>query len=58
MDFCANCEQPINSRILECKFCLKYFCTITCLLKHSSFHSKSQNPNSLVSTLKKKQTKE
>ena len=58
MDICGNCARAISKKILSCNFCFKKFCDISCLMAHSSFHSKSQNPSFLVNTLKKQQTKE
>ena len=53
MDICSNCQKEINKRNLVCNFCSKYFCSISCLLAHSSFHSNTNNSNSLVNSLKK-----
>ncbi len=61
MDFCAQCHSEIEKKILMCNFCSKYFCRITCLMEHSSLHSKTKkfdSLNSLVTTLKKQQSKQ
>ena len=63
MDLCANCSKIIRKKIITCNFCVKYFCGISCLMKHSSMHSKYQNLNSdnpknmLVKSLKDEQSK-
>ena len=58
-EICPNCKiKHIDKKILVCKFCQKYFCSLTCLMQHSNFHSKSASPNILITTLKKKQTKD
>ena len=57
MEECPNCKEIISKKILECKFCCKVFCSITCLMKHSSFHSKTYGPNTLITKLKKIQSK-
>ena len=59
MEKCPNCEiNSISKKILTCKFCDKYFCSLTCLMQHSSFHSKNTAPNTLIATtLKKEQSK-
>ena len=57
MELCPNCKKKdLFKKILACKFCNKYFCSINCLMEHSSFHSKTTDLNMLM-TLKKKQSK-
>ena len=59
MEVCPNCESEVSKKVLTCKFCDKYFCSMTCLMQHSSFHSKTTGANTLItSSLKKKQTKD
>ena len=58
MEVCSECEKEIDKKNLTCNFCSKYFCCLSCLISHSSFHSNSKTSNFLVNTLKKKQTKE
>ena len=59
MEICPNCNiNIITKKILTCKFCDKYFCSLTCLMQHSSLHSKNTGPNSITTTLKKKQSNE
>ena len=58
MEVCPNCNKNDHFiKVLACKFCNKFFCSITCLMEHSSFHSKTYTPNTLINTLKKKQSK-
>ena len=58
MDICPNCKSEVAKKVLTCKFCDKYFCSMTCLIQHTSLHSKTTGANSLItSSLKKKQTK-
>lgn len=59
MEECPNCKNnSLFKKILMCKFCAKYFCSITCLMQHSSLHSKTTNLNTLINTLKRRQTKD
>ena len=59
MEICPDCgKRPISKKIYSCKFCPKYFCSMQCLFKHSSFHSKTTEPNSFITSLKKKQSKD
>ena len=58
MEVCPNCnEKDISKKVLACKFCNQFFCSITCLMDHSKLHSKTYGPNTLINTLKKKQSK-
>ena len=58
MDICPNCKSEVAKKVLTCKFSDKYFCSMTCLIEHTSLHSKTTGANSLItSSLKKKQTK-
>ena len=58
-EICPNCKRkPIDKKILICKFCEKYFCSLTCLIQHSSLHSETTTPNALITTLKKRQSKD
>ena len=58
MEVCPNCKSEVAKKVLNCKFCDKYFCSMTCLIQHSSLHSKTTGANTLItSSLKKKQTK-
>ena len=56
MEICPNCEKEVvDKKIITCKFCHKYFCSLTCLMQHSSEqHSKTTNSNTLINNLKKK----
>ena len=63
MDLCATCRKTILKKTITCNFCVKYFCGLSCLMKHSSMHSKFKNLNSdnpkniLVKNLKDEQSK-
>ena len=58
MEVCPNCnENNLYKKVLTCKFCNKFFCSITCLMQHSAFHSKTYSPNTIINSLKKKQSK-
>ena len=59
MEECPNCKRKVlTKKILACKFCDKYFCSLTCLMQHSSLHSKSSGQNNIITKLKKKQSKD
>jgi len=59
MEECPNCKnRAISKKVLTCNFCGQYFCSFNCLIQHSSFHSKTTTHNSLINTLKKKQSKD
>ena len=59
MEECPNCYNKYASKkILTCKFCDKYFCSLTCLMQHCSLHSKTNSSNILINTLKKMQAKD
>ena len=59
MEECPNCKRKVlTKKILTCKFCDKYFCSLTCLMQHSSLHSKSSGQNNIITRLKKKQSKD
>ena len=59
MELCPNCEKEvISKKVITCKFCDKYFCSLTCLMKHSSFHSQTTTSNTLINNLKKKEAKD
>ena len=56
MDFCSNCNKQVTKKILSCKFCSKYFCSLSCLMAHTALHSKYKNSkDSLLNTLKTEQ---
>ena len=56
-DLCPNCKlKPVLKKILACNFCSKYFCSMNCLMKHISLHSKTDV--SIANTLKKRQSKD
>ena len=56
MDFCSKCNKQILKKIISCKFCSKYFCSLSCLISHNSFHSKHKNSkDSFLNTLKTEQ---
>ena len=58
MEQCPNCEKKLLiKKILTCKFCDKYFCSFACLTQHSSLHSKASGSNTLITSLRKKQSK-
>ena len=50
--FCKNSNKDV--KILKCKFCEKIFCSVTCLLKHSSYHLGNSDKNSIINTLKRR----
>jgi len=56
MESCPICEKIIYKKVITCRFCDKYFCSLTCLMDHSSVHSLTSD--SLMTTLKKKQSKD
>lgn len=57
LDLCPNCEKnPVKKKIFACNFCSKYFCSMNCLMKHISLHSKTDV--SIANTLKKRQSKD
>ena len=56
MDFCSNCNKQVTKKILSCKFCSRYFCSLSCLMAHTALHSKHKNSkDSLLNTLKTEQ---
>ena len=56
MDFCSNCNKQVTKKILSCKFCSKYFCSLSCLMAHTALHSKHKNSkDSLLNRLKTEQ---
>ena len=50
--FCKNSNKDV--KILKCKFCEKIFCSVTCLLKHSSYHLGNSDKNSIINSLKRR----
>ena len=54
MDICANCQGERYKNNLVCNFCSKYFCSLSCLIDHSKFHSHTNDSNFLANSLKKK----
>jgi len=57
LELCPNCEKnPVKKKIFACNFCSKYFCSMNCLMKHISLHSKTDV--SIANTLKKRQSKD
>ena len=56
MDFCSKCNKLVIKKILSCKFCSQYFCSLSCLISHTNLHSKNKNTkDSLLNTLKTEQ---
>ena len=56
MDFCSKCNKQVLKKILSCKFCSKYFCSLSCLISHTNLHSKNKNTkDSLLNRLKTEQ---
>ena len=56
MDFCSKCNKLVLKKILSCKFCSQYFCSLSCLISHTNLHSKNKNTkDSLLNTLKTEQ---
>ena len=56
MDFCSKCNKLVLKKILSCKFCSQYFCSLSCLISHTTLHSKNKNTkDSLLNTLKTEQ---
>ena len=56
MDFCSKCNKLVIKKILSCKFCSQYFCSLSCLISHTTLHSKNKNTkDSLLNTLKTEQ---
>lgn len=57
LELCPSCEKkPVLKQIYSCNFCSKYFCSMNCLMKHISLHSKAGV--SIANTLKKRQSKD
>ena len=58
MEKCPVCYKEIDSvKLLNCKFCGKLFCSLSCLVKHASTHLKNDTSNSnIVNSLKRKQS--
>ena len=55
MEKCASCQNSNkDAKILKCKFCEKTFCSVTCLLKHSSYHLGNSDKNSIINSLKRR----
>ena len=54
---CNSTTLPSTSQIPTCKLCFKTFCSISCLLTHSTSHSITQlpPPETLITTIKEKQ---
>ena len=60
MNKCSLCNTtslPSTSQIPTCKLCFKPFCSISCLVSHSTSHSITQlpSPETLITTIKEKQ---
>ena len=49
---CKNSNKDV--KILKCQFCEKTFCSVTCLLKHSSYHLGNSDKNSIINSLKRR----
>ena len=58
MEKCPVCNKELDSlKLLNCKFCEKVFCSLSCLLKHASTHLNKENSNSnIVNSLKRRQS--
>ena len=57
MEKCPLCKKSIKDvKILKCKFCEKAFCSVSCLLKHSSYHLGNSDKNIITNSLKRRQS--
>ena len=57
MEKCPSCKKSIKDvKILKCKFCEKTFCSVSCLLKHSSYHLGKSDKNIIINSLKRRQS--
>jgi serine/threonine protein kinase len=55
MEKCPLCKNSNKDvKILKCKFCEKTFCSVTCLLKHSSYNLGNSDKNSIINSLKRR----
>jgi len=55
MEKCPSCKKTNkDAKILNCKFCEKTFCSVACLLKHSSYHLGNSDKNSIINSLKRR----
>ena len=57
MKKCPSCHILLKDiKSLNCKFCEKEFCSLSCLLKHSSYHLGNTNKNNIINSLKRRQS--
>ena len=57
MEKCPSCHILLKDiKILNCKFCEKEFCSLSCLLKHSSYHLGNLDKNNIINSLKRRQS--
>ena len=57
MEKCPSCHILLKDiKILNCKFCEKEFCSLSCLLKHSSYHLGNSDKNNIINSLKRRQS--
>ena len=55
MENCPSCQNSNKeAKILKCKFCEKTFCSVNCLIKHSSYHLGNSDKNSIINSLKRR----
>ena len=58
MEKCPSCNKSIKDiKCLNCKFCEKEFCSVSCLIKHSSYHLGNSNKNNIINSLKRRYSK-
>jgi serine/threonine protein kinase len=58
MEKCPSCKKNIDSvKLLKCKFCEIPFCSLSCLVKHASYHLKNDFPQkNILNSLKRRQS--
>jgi len=58
MEVCPTCKKEIDElKLLKCKFCEKNFCSLSCLVNHSSTHLGSNDLSiNIVNSLKRRQS--
>ena len=57
MEKCPSCHISLKDiKTLNCKFCEKEFCSLSCLLKHSSYHLDNTDKNNIINSLKRRQS--
>ena len=58
MEKCPSCKKNLDSvKLLKCKFCDINCCSLSCLVKHASYHLKNNfSQKNILNTLKRRQS--